>query len=124
MLAGVFSGDFSQYFESVHVMRGKPLVCLAPKSKLLELISKKYSQYRIEYITLIYYFVFSDCPKCEQKYITKQGLRNHVKMVHEGIRKHICDYPECANKLFPAAIMLRQHIEKVHKGIKNEICDE
>ena len=45
-------------------------------------------------------------------------------MVHEGIRKHICDYPECANKLFPAGILLRKHIDAVHKGIKNCICDE
>ena len=52
---------------------------------------------------------------------TLQGMKLHVKMVHEG-KGLRCDRPECAKRYFAHKLFLRQHIEKFHQGIKNQVC--
>ena len=47
-------------------------------------------------------------------------LRNHIKVVHEGIKKFRC---ELCNVAFASNKHLKKHIDGVHKGLKEHKCD-
>ncbi|XP_055711524.1 uncharacterized protein LOC129806777 [Phlebotomus papatasi] len=58
------------------------------------------------------------CVSCPYKTPKRQGLQNHVKVVHRGIKDFHC--PRCGQSFTTGAI-LKQHLLR-HEGIKNHEC--
>ena len=51
------------------------------------------------------------CGDCEKAFIDQQGLKNHVRIVHEGKRVNC---PEC-DKSFVSKSFLKKQIDAVHE---------
>ena len=64
-------------------------------------------------------FEIYKCNFCEKSFSRGRTLKEHIKVVHEGIKKHECD--QC-QKCFSDGSSLKNHV-KVHKGIKDHKCN-
>ena len=62
------------------------------------------------------------CSQCGKHYASQYGLRNHIEIVHEGV-KYACD--QCD---FQATKQnnLSRHIQSIHEGVKYDCnqCDQ
>ena len=90
-------------------------------------------------------FQVTECSLCEQKFVTKNALKNHIKQVHlsetstchichkeykdlyhhvkyfhEKIRNYECSYCE---KKFQAKKLLYNHVQSIHLGEKTNCPD-
>lgn len=63
------------------------------------------------------------CHVCSQAFITRRGLRRHIRVVHENQRNHPCEF---CGKTFPSAKDLERHVEARHAENKDPIhsCDK
>ena len=61
------------------------------------------------------------CDRCDKVFSQKHHLKNHVKVIHDGIRDYKCD---SCSKSFPQAKHLQLHVYTVHEGHKDFKCDE
>ena len=52
------------------------------------------------------------CKRCEKTFTTTRSLINHVNIVHEGIRKHLCN---SCGKSFGRSTNLNDHRSRIHK---------
>lgn len=59
------------------------------------------------------------CGFCPHKAVKKYNVTQHVKIVHLGIREHIC---RLCDRSFTEAANLRNHLRR-HKGIKRFECE-
>ena len=54
-------------------------------------------------------------------------LKTHIETVHEGKKKHVCDWTgadgQPCNQAFGRQSHLKRHIEAAHEGKKEHICD-
>ena len=59
------------------------------------------------------------CQNCDQTFKSNNTLRNHLRVVHEGIKNHVCD---SCGKAFSSKPNLTSHITYVHKGVRECTC--
>ena len=59
------------------------------------------------------------CGGCEKAFKEEQGLKDHIRIVHEGKR---INCPEC-DKPFVSKSTLKKHIDAVHEKEKPHVCD-
>ena len=96
-------------------------------------------------IVLIFFPQVTECSLCEQKFVTKNALKNHIRQVHlsetstchichkeykdlyhhvkyfhEKIRNYECSYCE---KKFQAKKLLYNHVQSIHLGEKTNCPD-
>ena len=60
------------------------------------------------------------CTQCGKDFSTAQGLKRHIKCVHEGQRNFKCD---SCGKSFTQSENLMKHIKTVHEGQKDHECE-
>ena len=56
---------------------------------------------------------------CEKAFKEEQGLKDHIRIVHEGKR---INCPEC-DKPFVSKSTLKKYIDAVHEKKKPHVCD-
>ena len=57
------------------------------------------------------------CVQCHDEFRNKYKLQQHIKFVHEGVKKPKC--PTC-DKEFTSEHILKEHIKEIHEGIKRQ----
>ena len=62
-----------------------------------------------------------NCKKCDKSFIRKDSLNSHMKVIHEGFKKHRCGQCEMT---FGYYNELKKHAERDHKGVKPFKCDK
>jgi len=67
-----------------------------------------------------YYFLLFYIEICQKPFSQSHHLKTHIRSVHEGVRKHKCDYSE---KKFSQSSNLKTHIKRVHKIVDKLKCD-
>lgn len=61
------------------------------------------------------------CKLCDQGFVSKRSLSNHMVFRHENASKFKCSIGECT-KTFPTAMMLEFHLLKHHTNHTPYIC--
>ena len=65
------------------------------------------------------------CNLCDKSFTTRNYLKKHIKIIHDGIKKWKCEY---CPKAFSERNNLRRHVERLHEGNapteKCEYCDK
>ena len=65
------------------------------------------------------------CNQCDKSFTTRNYLKKHIKIIHDGIKKWKCEY---CPKAFSERNNLRRHVERLHEGNapteKCEYCDK
>jgi len=63
------------------------------------------------------------CPKCGMTFLKNRGpggLRQHVRIIHEGLKENRCQY---CGKLFTTLTILKKHVFKFHEYNEDHKCD-
>ena len=60
----------------------------------------------------------SQCPKCDQVFVNRNNMLNHVRYKHKGV-----SYP-CSQCNYKATQQqsLKRHVESIHEGFKYPCC--
>ena len=61
------------------------------------------------------------CDLCGKTFSTNHGLKNHKMSIHDEIRKFPCDL---CDKTYINDQKLREHKQNVHEGVRNHKCPE
>ena len=63
------------------------------------------------------------CHQCDKSFTTKGRLKNHISIVHEGLKRISCD--QCKKKLI-SKVDLSRHVKRFHseKTYKCDMCEE
>ena len=67
-----------------------------------------------------YYFLLFYIELCQKPFSQSHHLKTHIRSVHEGVRKHKCDY---CSRAFSQSSNLKTHIKRVHKIVDKLKCD-
>ena len=63
------------------------------------------------------------CPTCSMTFLKNRGpggLRQHVRIIHEGLKENRCQY---CGKLFTTLTILKKHVFKFHEYNEDHKCD-
>ncbi|XP_053555335.1 zinc finger protein 276 [Bombina bombina] len=62
-------------------------------------------------------------PGCTAVYRGADGMKKHIKNLHEEMKEQPCPHPGC-NKLFTIGRYLQRHFKLIHSNQRNYICDQ
>lgn len=62
------------------------------------------------------------CDFCAKSFTSKSNLEKHKRSIHQGLRPHSCQMPEC-DRSFPNASALKRH-SLSHTGAKPYSCEQ
>lgn len=57
-----------------------------------------------------------NCGQCDKQFSSNQGLSDHTKTIHEGVR-YSCEWDQCM-KIFRKKSQLKVHVESAHEGVR------
>ena len=61
-----------------------------------------------------------ECNVCKKMFMRRKKLNEHMKCVHQGLKKYVC--PTC-NRAFDKSCNLKAHINIVHLKLQPHKCD-